>query len=71
MLWLSKKRIKRTKLQFLHFKGCPEMSNSLPLKTYAQVTLLLLFPYMVQKQLPLILLEQSRKKKILENVECS
>lgn len=37
------------------------MSNSLPLKTYAQVIPLLLLPYVVQEQLPLILLEQRQK----------
>lgn len=45
---------------FLHCKWCPEMCNSLPLKIYTQVILLLL-PYVVQEQLPLILLEPGQK----------
>lgn len=37
------------------------MSNNLPLKTYAQVIIILLLPYVEQEQLPLILLEQSQE----------
>lgn len=36
------------------------MSNNLPLKTYAQVIIILL-PYVEQEQLPLIFLEQSQE----------